>query len=367
MPSPFRSRLRNQFRQLRDRVRRWTRPATRPIVGYALDRFRSRNNLVRENALLRKQLDVACRQIARPKLTQADRAVLVLLARLVPTWRSATLLIQPETILRWHRKGFRLLWRRKSKPTGADPRISTETIARIQKMAVNNRLWGAERIRGELLKLDIRVAKRTIQKHLRRIREPRPPGQHWSTFLRNHAHETWACDFLQSYDVLFRPMFAFFLIELGSRRVVHVGVTRSPSSAWVTQQLREATAWGEGPRFLIRDNDAKFGHRFDEVAEGTGIKVLRTPARAPNANAVCERFLRSVRNECLDHVILLSERQLASVIQSYCEYFNRARSHQGIGQRIPAGPPDPVAGRGSRSVEEIPILGGLHHEYHLAA
>ncbi len=240
---------------LRDRMRRWTRPSTRPIVGYVLDRFRSREELARENALLRKQLEVVCRQITRPRLTWTDRAMLVLLARLVPTWRSATLLVQPETILRWHRRGFRLLWRWRSKRTGGQPRISPATIALIQQMAAHNRLWGAARIRGELLKLGIRVAKRTIQKYMRRVAAPRPPGQRWATFLRNHAHETWACDFLQTYDVLFRPICAFFLIELGSRRVVHVGVTRSPSCAWVTQQLREATAWGAGPRFLIRDND----------------------------------------------------------------------------------------------------------------
>lgn len=269
---PLRLHLPHQIGFTRDRLRRWTRPDTRPLVGYLLDRLRSRKTLIRENALLRKQLEVACRQIARPKLTPVDRAVLVLLARLVPTWRNATLLIQPETILRWHREGFRLLRRRKSKPTGAEPRISTETIALIQKMAVNNRLWGAERIRGELLKLDIRVAKRTIQKHMRRVREPRPPGQHWSTFLRNHAHETWACDFLQTYDLLFRPIFAFFLIEIGSRRVVHVAATRSPTSAWVTQQLREVTAWGDGPRFLIRDNDAKFGHRSMRWPRGRGSR-----------------------------------------------------------------------------------------------
>lgn len=135
----------------------------------------------------------------------------------------------------------------------------------------------------------------------------------------------------------------------------------------MTQQLREATAWGEGPRFLIRDNDGKFGHRFDAVAEGTEIKVIRTPVRAPNANAVCERFLRSVRNQCLDHVVILGVEHLRTVLRSYCDHFNRARPHQGIGQRIPPGPVERVACRGSGSVEEIPVLNGLHHEYRLAA
>ncbi len=290
-----------------------------------------------------------------------------MLARLVPTWRNATLLVQPDTILRWHRRGFPLLRRRRSKPTGAQPRISPETIALIDKMVRNNRLWGAERIRGELLKLGTRVSKRTIQKHMHRVRGPRPPSQRWSTFLRNHAHETWTCDFLQTYDLLFRPIFAFCLIEIGSRRVVHVATTRSPSSVWVTQQLRDATAWGEGPRFLIRDNDAKFGRRFDAVAEGTGIKILRTPVRAPNANAVCERFPRSVRNECLDHIVILGEKHLQEVLRSYCDHFNRARPHQGIGQRIPNGTTERVPPGGHGTVEEIPILNGLHHEYRLAA
>jgi len=320
---------------------------------------------VRENALVRKQLEVACRQIARPRLTRVDRVMLVLLARLSPTWHSATLLVQPETILRWHRQGFRLFWRRTSTRTGAPPRSAADTIALIETMARNNRLWGAERIRGELLKLGIRVAKRTIQRGMRRLRQPRPPGQRWSTFLRTHAHETWACDFLQTYDLLFRPIFAFFLIELASRRVAHSGVTRSPSSAWGAQQLREAPAWGEGPRFLIRDNDDKCGRPFDIVAAGTGIKVLRTLARAPTADAVGERFWRSVRAEGLDHALVLGAAHLQSTLRSYGVYFNTARPHQGIGQQVPTRPPEtPCAGG---SVEEIPVPGGLHHEYRRAA
>ena len=365
MARPLISCIATTMGSLRDRIRRWTRPSTRPVLGYLLDRLRSREELARENALLRKQLQVACRKITRPRFTRADRGMLVLLARLAPTWRSAMLLVQPATILRWHRQGFRLFWRRTSRRTEALPRIAAETLALIEQMARNNRLWGAERIRGELLKLNIRVAKRTIQRYMRRVRQPRPPGQRWATFLRNHAHETWACDFLQTYDLLFRPIFAFFLIELGSRRVLHVGVTRSPSNAWVTQQLREATPWGEGSRFLIRDNDDKFGHRFDLVAEATGITIVRTPVRAPNANAVCERFLRSVRAECLDHVLLLGEDPLGSILRSYCAYFNDARPHQGIRQKIPSGPPEPPAV--GATVKETPILGGLHHDYRRAA
>ena len=366
MFEPVIARLRQAAEALRSGIHRWMRPCSRPLVGYGVDRFRSREELIRENALLRKQLEVACRNVARPHLRPMDRAMLVLLARLAPTWRGATLLVQPATILRWHREGFRLFWRRRSKKSRGRPQMTAETIDLIKRMARNNRLWGAERIRGELLKLGIAASKRSIQKWIRQVR-PRPQGQGWSPFLRTHINEIWACDFLQTYDLLFRPIFAFFFIELASRRVIHSAVTRSPTSAWVKQQLREATEWGKGPRFLIRHNDDKFGSSFDAVAEGTGITVVRTPIGAPNANAVCERFLRSVRRECLDHVIILGEQHLRTILGRYCHYFNGARPHQGIGQRVPNRPPAEGRRTESGAVREIPILGGLHHEYRLAA
>ena len=184
-------------------------------------------------------------------------------------------------------------------------------------MAKDNRTWGAERIREELLKLGIKVAKSTIQT----IREPAtlpvPTKQTWATFLRNHAKDIWAVDFLQTYDLFFRAIFVFVVIELGSRRLFHFRVTRSPNDAWVAQQLREATPFGQGPCFLIRDNDNKFGHAFDRVAKGTGIEVLTTPYKAPKANAICERFLGSVRRECLDFFLILNERHLHKSMKQY--------------------------------------------------
>ncbi|HEX6479098.1 MAG TPA: hypothetical protein VF043_09660 [Ktedonobacteraceae bacterium] len=191
----------------------------------------------------------------------------------------------------------------------------------IRQMARENRLWDAERIRGELLKLGPRVCKRTIQKYMRHVRTKPPRGQTWATFLRNHAAQVWACDFLQITDLFFRPLFAFFLIELKSRRVIHVGVTRSPSDPWVAQQLREATPYGQAPTYLIRDNDSKLGSWFRRVAKTSGIKVLKTPYHAPRANAVCERFLRSVRQECLDHLLILQERQHEPRAQCLCGLF----------------------------------------------
>jgi putative transposase len=186
--------------------------------------------------------------------------------------------------------------------------------------------------------------------------------------LRNHAAEVWACDFLQVTNLFFRPLFAFFLIELTSRKVIHVHVTRSPTDLWVAQQLREATPYGQTPTYLIRDNDRKFGPNFARVAATSGIKVLRTPYRTPRANAVCERFLGSVRRACLDHFLILHEKQLTRLLKASILYFNQARPHQGLGQRIPD-PPTLSAPflNHPNQVIAVAVLSGLHHDYRRAA
>ncbi len=173
----------------------------------------------------------------------------------------------------------------RSRTRQREPRIGSETIALIGKMARNNRLWGAERIRGELIKLGIHVAKSTFQRYMCTVRPSGDGGQTWKTFMNNHGRHIWACDFVQAYDLFFRPIFAFFVLEIGSRRIVHVAVTRSPMSEWTAQQLREATPWGTEPQFVIRDRDSKYGAEFDRTAVGIGIRALKTPFRAPNANA----------------------------------------------------------------------------------
>jgi hypothetical protein len=256
--------------KLAERVMRPLRNASRPsgvAGGFASDLTRSRSELIAENAFLRQQLIVASRAVKRPAFRGRERGLLVLLARILPRWRCALLLVKPETVLRWHRAGFRLFWRNKSRSAGSrEPRMAPNVIALIRCMAIENRLWGAERIRGELLKLGIRVAKRTVQRYMRGARPPSPhPGQSWATFLRNHT--VWACDFLQTYDIWFRPVFAFFIIDVNARCVVHLAVTRTPTRQWTPQQLRNATPFGQGPRFLIRDRDEKFGPVFDRVAK----------------------------------------------------------------------------------------------------
>jgi putative transposase len=233
-----------------------------------------------------------------------------------------------------------------------------------QGAATNDRIWGAERIRGELLKLGIKISKRTVQKYMRSVRERRGGGQTWATFVKNHANDIWCCDFVQTYDLLFRPLFLFFLLNQGSRQVVHMAATRNPTQAWTAQQLRNATMDGLAPRFLIRDRDEKFGATFDRVAEGVGTRVIRTAVRAPNMNPVGERFVGSLRREALDHVLLVDDRHLENVARQYVRYFNRARPQQGLGQRIPDGPMnDSHAGE----VIAIPVLCGLHHDYRRAA
>ncbi len=351
----------------------WVKPASSSqLLGTLADLTRSRSELVVENALLRQQLIVLRRQVKRPQLTNTDRTLLVLLAGKLRIWKNALLIVQPDTLLRWHRQGFRLFWRRKSKVTSRSSKVPAKTIELIQQMALENRLWGAERIRGELLKLQIKVSKRTVQKYMKQAHLPklteRKSNQTWSTFLHNHAHQVWACDFLPVYDLFFRQLFIFFIIEVGSRRVVHFRVTRHPTDVWVAQQLREATPFGQAPRFLIRDNDSKFGASFARVAEVSSIEILRTPYKAPRANAFCERFLGSVRRECLDQTLIMSEKHLHRVGKEFIQYYNSARPHQGISQAIPevaplslpmqqAPPGDAV------KIISFPVLGGLHHDY----
>jgi putative transposase len=221
---------------LRTRCVHWTTPLTSSLpLGTLADLARSKAELMAENALLRQQLIILKQQVKRPACTKTDRVFLVLLARAVRTWKQALLIVQPDTLLRWHRELFRLYWKRRSKASSHKPKVAAETIALIREMAKENQLWGAERIRGEVLKLGIRVCKRTIQKYMRHVRTPQPGGQQWATFVHNHAAQIWACDFLQITDLFFRPLFAFFIIEHKSRKVIHVGVTRCPTDPWVAR------------------------------------------------------------------------------------------------------------------------------------
>jgi len=348
---------------LQQHIKHWAKPATLSLIsGVLSDLTRSRADLIVENALLRQQLIVLNRQVKRPLLTHRDRFCLVLLARCTRFWKQALHIVQPDTLLRWHRELFRFYWRWKSKGKQNKPKIPPEMIELIRKMANENHLWGAERIRGELLKLGIKVCKRTIQKYLPKVSESISSSQTWATFVKSHARDIWACDFTVAYDWLFRPWYIFVVMELKTRRIVHSAVTRSPTDEWTAQQLREATPWGKGLKYLLHDRDSKYASHFSAVAAGSGIQELRTPYRAPRANGICERFMGSLRRECLDHTLILQGKHLQRVVKEYTAYFNQERPHQGIGQHIPDFYEQPDSDSRGRITSRA-ILGGLHHSY----
>ena len=333
------------------------------MIGAVSDLTRSKAELVLENVLLRQQLSVLSRQVKRPRFTRPGRWLPVVLASKLTTWRQALLILQPDTLLRWQRELFKHFWAHKSKRKAGNRALSAEVVVVIKTIALDNRLWGAERIRGELCKLGWRVGKGTVLKYLRQVRPFRPPSQTWQTFVHNHAEDIWACDFIQVPDVWFRSLFAFVIVELGSRRVVHLGVTRHPTDAWVAQQLREATPFSQGPKHLICDNDQKYGQHF---AAGAQIDVIKTAFRAPRANAVCERFIGSVRRECLDHLLIRDDHHLFRTLKAYVDYFNTCRPHQGLNQQIPQ-PVADIAPFLTGPILARPILGGLHHHYYRIA
>jgi putative transposase len=264
-----------------------------------------------EILILRQQLGILQRKQEKPvKPNRAEKMMLAVLTaklkegtrRPASKLRGLIRIFQPETVLGWHRELYRRYWRRKSKPMKRGDRTSPEIIELIKQMARENRLWGAERIRGKLLKLGVKVSKRTIQKYMHKERRNRS-GQTWSTFLKNHFRDIWACDFTVVNDLLFRSWYVFVIMELHTRRIVHAAVARSPTDEWVAQQLCEATPCGEGPKYPIRDRDNKYGKQFTAVAGG--IEILKTPVRAPRANSYCERLIGSLRRECLDHKLIL--------------------------------------------------------------
>jgi len=345
--------IRRLWKIIKQLVKQHTRPTTTAIAIDSLsDLKRNRIDLIIENAMLRQQLIVLKRQVKRPQLTQGDRLRLVFLANLTRFWQHELHIVQPDTLLRWHRDLFRKYWRRKSKSKQRKPRIPPEIIKLIKQISRYNFLWGAERIRGELLKLGIKISKRTIQKYM--------------PIKREKTSQIWACDFTVVHDILFRPLYIFVIIDLQNRRVVHAAVTKSPTDEWTAQQLWEATPWGTQPKYLIRDRDKKFGTHF--AATTRGVKILKTPVRAPKANSFCERFIGSLKRECLDHIFILHRHQLHRIVQEYIDYFNSSRPHQGIGQQIPndfveqKDRPWPISQPTGR-ITYTSILGGLHHSY----
>ncbi len=333
------------------------------VLGVLIGAFRSRHELILENLVLRHQLAVFQRSKPKLRLRNRDRILWVWLRRLWPSgWARHLRLVQPETVIGWHRKGWRLYWTWKSHRRLGRPRLSADVRERIAAMSRDNPLWGTERIRGELLKLGIVVSNRSIRRY--RWRGPRREcSQSWRTFLRNQIKGIWAADLFVVQTVSLRTLYVLFFISHGRREVVHFNVTASPRAAWIWRQVIEATAWTRQPRHLIHDRDKLYGADFGVKLAGVGIGGIRTPYRAPLANSIAERVVRSFRQECLDHIIVINERHLIAVLTEYVRYYNHERPHRALDLETPT----PRAQASTGAVVSRPILGGLHHAYARAA
>jgi putative transposase len=332
--------------------------------------------LAAENLFLRKQLALYQERHVTPRrATDATRLALVWLGRWFD-WRQALTVVQPATFLRWHRQGFRLFWRWKSTP--GRPPIPADLQALIRRMARENPTWGEERIANELLlKLGLQVSPRTVRKYLpKRVdhgRGKRATSQRWQTFVRNHAQAIVACDFCLVVTATFRLLYVFVVMEHATRRILHGNVTAHPTAQWTLQQLREAIPAAHGYRFLLHDRDSIFSQQLDQHIHHLGLRVLKTPPQSPQANALCERLLGTLRQECVDFVIPLTEDHLRRLLSEWVQHYNHGRPHMSLGPGIPQPPsPFPVARQSPRHriplhlrVVARPILGGLHHEYWL--
>jgi putative transposase len=322
--------------------------------------FRGRAALALENLALRQQLAVLHRSAPRPRLHWRDRLFWAWLSRLWTGWREVLVLVKPETVVRWHRLGFRLYWRWKSRGQPGRPSIAAEVRRLIRRINRENPLWGAPRIRAELHLLGHDVAKSTVARYMTR-RKDKPPSQTWRTFLRNHVGSLASIDFFVVPTVTFRLLYAFVVLRHDRRRVVHCNVTEHPTAAWVAQQLREAFPYDEAPRYLIRDRDSIYGAEVRRCLKSMGIEEVVIAPRSPWQTPFVERLIGTLRRELLNHVIVLNARHLRRLLQSYLEYYHRARCHRSLDQNapIPRAVDPPSAGR----VVSIPMAGGLHHCY----
>jgi transposase InsO family protein len=320
--------------------------------------FKTQARLEAEISVLRHQLNVLRRQVpSRPRLTVADRVLFVWLYRLFPSLLSAITIIQPDTVIRWHRIGFRLYWRWKSRCRGGRPRIPGEIRRLIREMSLANRLWGAPRIHGELLKLGIEVAQSTVAKYM--AKSGRSRSQTWKTFLHNHAAGIAAMDFLIVPTVGFKLLFVLVILRHQRRRLISLTVTANPTAEWIARQITDAFPWNEAPDYIIRDRDGSYGHAVTRRLSAMGIRDHPTAPRSPWQNGHAERLIGSIRRECLDHIVVVGEAHLRQIIAAYTGYYNELRTHLSLDKDSPAHRPIQPLGR----VTSRQILGGLHHQY----
>jgi len=327
----------------------------------AVAMWQRRRDLVLENLALRHQLLVLHRAAKPPRLLGPDRALWVWLARWWQGWRTHLWIVQPETVIRRHRAGFRLFWKWKSRALRGGRRpIHGEVVSLIRQMSRANPLWGAPRIHGELLKLGIDVAQRTVAKYMV-PGSRRPSSQNWTTFLRNHLGQMASVDFFTVPTVKFRLLYVFLALSHQRRKVLHFDVVECPSAAWTAQQLRETFPFASPPKYLLRDRDGVYGQEFQRRAEALGLKELRIAPHSPWQSPYEERLIGSVRRECPDHVIVLNPAHLHGILQDYFAYYHRSRTHLGLAKDAPE--PRPVQGPSAGRIVALPQVGGLHHRY----
>jgi putative transposase len=329
------------------------------------DCFLSRAVLQAEILALRQQRLVLQRSTRGHslRLRWSDRALWVWLSRLWNDWRSALLIVKPETVIAWHRRGFRLYWRWKSRHRDGRPTVSPGVRHLIRQISLANPRWGAPRIHGELLKIGIEVCQATVAKYM--VRHRKPPSQTWRTFLENHSKQLVAIDFFTVPTMRFQVLYVFLVLAHDRRRILHFSVTTHATAEWTARQLLEAFPWDHAPRYLLRDRDSAYGREFSEMAKSFGIQEVLTAPQSPWQNAYLERLIGSIRRECLDHVMVLNELGLRQVLKSYFAYYEQSRTHLSLGKDAPISRPiqSPAMGR----VVEIPQVGGLHHRYERVA
>lgn len=322
--------------------------------------LQSRRKLMLENLALRHQLTVLRRSVPRPRLRSSDRLLWVLLQRFWSGWCGSLVLVEPRTVVRWHRLGFRLFWRWKSRSRLGRPSVDQARLTLIRQMWSSNPTWGSKRIQAELAKLGIRVSDSTIRKYRPKAR--RQPGeQTWKTFLQNHAKEFTSVDFFTVPTATFRVLYVFLVLSHERRKVLHFNVTDSPSAAWTAQQLTEAFAYSHPPRYLLRDRDTIYGLQFQARAVSLGLEQKLIATRSPWQSPFVERLIGSIRRECLDQVIVLHARHLHRLLSDYLQYYHCHRTHRALDQDCPQ--PRPMEPPAQGKIIALPLLGGLHHRY----
>jgi transposase InsO family protein len=303
------------------------------------------------------------RSIKRPQLRARDRLFWVILSRFWSNWREALIIVKPDTVVRWHKKGFKIFWKFKSRRKGPGrPPISPEIRDLVRRMAEANPFWGAPRIHGELLKLGIKVSERTVSNLMPR-RGNKPPSQTWRTFLKNHMMNMVSIDFFTVPTATFRILFVLVILSHNRRQVVHFNVTSNPTAMWTAQQMLEAFPWDTAPKYLLRDRDSIYGAYFQKRLKNMGITNVIIAPRSPWQNPFVERLIRSIRNDCLDHVIVLNARHLKRILSSYFNYYHNDRTHYRLGKDTPSGRPAQPKPDESSKIIELPRVGGLHHRY----